>query len=473
MVQSPHGRRRPTPRSFPLGPASVVLIFLGGVAARAAPDVPALPADPALAALLEEAMAVRPELAQAKATARADRERIPQAAAWPDPMLQLGVQNDGFTSWEIGRMGTSFVSFMASQTIPWPGKRALASEIARLGADQRDPQVTRVRLTVEADVRRAYLDLTLARDRLRLLDRLEAIWRKAEAIARTRYETGSAAQSDVLRAQLELNRTRQRRWALEAAASTALEALNRLRAHPLDEPFEPQTALGELPLVEPSNPTLGLAFATEHSPELASARLATIWGEQTVALLEKDFVPNLNLNAAIMLRGALPPMWQLGVGGTLPVFAGAKQSRAVAEGRLRLEALRRAAESLDELVRLRVRQRQTAMAATKALVDSYRSGLLVLSEATAESTLAQYQVGRVTFASVLEANAGFIADEEGLLQALAQAHRLQISAAEVTLAAPGATDATMATSDVAAPSSLSMRSPPSSTAAGAGSPSEM
>ena len=55
------------------------------------------------------------------------------------------------------------------------------------------------------------------------------------------------------------------------------------------------------------------------------------------------------------------------------------------------------------------------------------------SQASADSTLAQYRVGKVTFASVLEANAGLINDEEGCLLALAAAQRIAIAEAEVTL----------------------------------------
>ena len=57
------------------------------------------------------------------------------------------------------------------------------------------------------------------------------------------------------------------------------------------------------------------------------------------------------------------------------------------------------------------------------------------SRATADSTLAQYRVGKVTFASVLEANAGYINDEESFLAAVADAQRIAIAAAEVSLEA--------------------------------------
>ena len=78
----------------------------------------------------------------------------------------------------------------------------------------------------------------------------------------------------------------------------------------------------------------------------------------------------------------------------------------------------------------------------------YRSGLLVQSEATVSSTMAQYGVGRVTFASVLEALTGYVNDFNGFLESLASAHRLAIAQREVSLdppsfAAPGMGSAPM------------------------------
>jgi hypothetical protein len=69
-------------------------------------------------------------------------------------------------------------------------------------------------------------------------------------------------------------------------------------------------------------------------------------------------------------------------------------------------------------------------------VELYEHGLLVQSQATTESTLAQYEVGKVSFASVLEATAGLIADREGFLESVASAHRVLIAQAERSLEAP-------------------------------------
>ena len=434
---------------------------------------PQLPTDPVLASLIEESLAALPELAQARATANAERERVPQAGALPDPMLQLGVQNDGFTSWQVGKMETSWYSVMASQTFPWPGKRRLRSDVAELAAGRADQSTARVRLSTEANVRRAYLTLLLARGRLALLDRLEAISQKSITVTRARYEAGSGAQSDVLRAQLELNRIKQRRWGIQTQADTAKQALNRLRGHPPDEPIATVVNLVDLPPPLLQDQAFAIEDALERSPELAAARLGVAESERSRSLARKSYLPDVTVSAGVMPRGGdFPPMWLVSVGGTLPIFAGSKQSRAVAESEARAAASTGNVQALEQVLRLRASQRVTALRATLETIRLYRDGLLVQSDATAESTRAQYEVGNVTFASVLEANAGLIADEDGYLQVLLQAQALAIDAAEVSLAGPDLQGASVgvvavpgaAAMDLSTPSSRPGPTAPSSVA---------
>jgi outer membrane protein, heavy metal efflux system len=421
--------------------AIALLLLLTPIApAQARPDggtSVALPADPLLAQLIEQSLAARPELRQAEATARAERERVPQAGALPDPVLSLGIQNDGFSTINVGRMETSFYQVMLSQGLPWPGKRGLREDVARLSADATSAGLARARLTTEADVRRAYLDLLVARDRLGLLDRLQQIWQTSAGIARVRYEAGDGAQSDVLRAQLELNRLRQRRWALEAQERAGVQTLNRLRGYPVDEPIETTSSVPKLGVPELPSPEAALADSLERSPELAQARLEASRAAKSVALAERERYPDFGIQAGVMPRGQLEPMWLAGVSVGLPVWSSRKQGRAVAESRARAEAGTRGAEAVEQVLRLRVAERHSAYTALLDTIRLFREGLLVQSRATADSTLAQYRVGKVTFASVLEANAGYVGDEDAFLSTLADAQRVAIAAAEVSLEPAG------------------------------------
>jgi outer membrane protein TolC len=393
--------------------------------------------DPVLAGLIEESLARRPELRQAEALVAAERERVPQAGAFQDPVLTLGLQNDGFNGLQIGKMETSYWQVMVTQPITWPGKRGLRSDVAGSGVRLAEASAARAHLTAEADARRAYLDLLLVRDRLGLLTRLEALWLKAEGLARSRYETGEGAQSDVLRAQLERNRLRQRRWALLAEERTRVQAVNRLRAHPLDEPFPTTASVAAQALPELPAATAALADAEARSPELLQARIQAERSAQQVAVARRDRYPDLALTAAIMPRGSLDPMWAAGISMTLPIFSWSKQSRAVAEGEARATAGQGGAETVLQVLHLRVQGRLAQLANLIESATLYREGLIVQSQATADSTLSQYRVGRVTFASVLEAIAGVIGDEDGYLQTVAEARRVAIAAAEVSLEPAG------------------------------------
>jgi outer membrane protein TolC len=417
-------------------PRALTLLLLAAAPAAALSPPPAAD-DPVLAGLIEESIAARPELKGARERARAERERIPQASTLPDPVLTLGLQNDGFGELMIGKMESSYYQVMLSQGIPWPGKLGLRSDAARLAAEQADAATQRALLGTEADVRRGYLALLVIRDRQALLGQLEAIWKDSAAVARARYESGEGAQSDVLRAQLELNRLKQRRWALQSDERTTLGALNRIRGRPLDEPIPTSASVRDLPLPALREPEAAVAEALAGSPELRQARLDAALAENGVAQARRGLIPDVTLSAAIMPRGSLDPMWQAGVSFNLPVWAWRKQSRAVEENRARAAAGAFGATAIEAQLRQSVLERRTALEALLETVKLYRDGLLVQSQATAESTLAQYRVGRVTFASVLDANAGYVADQEGLLFALADAIGLGISDREVSLTTGG------------------------------------
>jgi outer membrane protein, heavy metal efflux system len=417
--------------------AAVVLCLLSvSLPGRAQTAQPVLPADGTLTRLIAESLAARPELAGARAVAHANQERVAQAGALPDPMLQIGIQNDGFRSIQIGRMDTSFISFMASQTFPWPGKLGLREDAAKLGANQNLKAVARVQLSTEADVRRAYLDLVLVRDRLVLLEQLDLIWRRSQGVAQARYATGGGPQSDVLRAQLELGRIELRHFALQAREQGRVQTLNRLRARPLGEAIDTSaTHVRDLAALAPLESMFSARQALTRSPELAAARLGTARANNALSLAGKTYYPDLTVSAGIMYRGELPPMWLATVAGPVPLFAGSKQNRAVAENEAWLSAAKNEVSALEQVLRLRSEERRVVFSALRLSVDLYLRALLVESAATAESALAQYSVGKASFASVLEANAGYVADQEAYLESVAAAHRLLIAEVEVSLAA--------------------------------------
>ena len=391
---------------------------------------PASAEDGELRALVQQALEARPELAQATAALRAAKERVPQAEAWPEPMFSVGVQNDGFRKWQVGTMETSWVSFMASQTFPFPGKNDLRAEVARSDVHLSELVAERVRLSTIAEVRRGYLALQLVRARRVLLEKLIALNTRLVEVARLRSESGAGSQAEVLRAQVELSRVGQRRFLLESEERQQVQSLNRLRHQPLDTAIQTPGPLDTLPTLLSEEETL--AVSREHSPELLAARAGITRADASGALARRSYFPDVAVSAGVMVRGPLEPMWAVSVGLPLPVFAGARQSRALAQADAEKEASSRGVEAVEQLLALRAHQRVESMKALSAVWKSFQEGLLAQADAAAESTAAQFATGRATFAAVLDANAVSISETDASLQVLAEGWRLVIAQDELS-----------------------------------------
>ena len=173
--------------------------------------------------------------------------------------------------------------------------------------------------------------------------------------------------------------------------------------------------------------------AEGRSPEVLLSVLGVEQAGRRLELARKEKLPDFAVTAAIMPRGGLEPMWQVGISVGLPIFAGSKQNRAVDESAHRQIGEAQGAEALRQILRLRTHERLTKLLALNRTNQQYRSQVLVLSAAAARSTLSQYEVGRVPFASALEALSGYITDRVSYLGSIADAQLIAIAQKEVSL----------------------------------------
>jgi hypothetical protein len=131
--------------------------------------------------------------------------------------------------------------------------------------------------------------------------------------------------------------------------------------------------------------------------------------------------------------GKYDPMWQAGLSFSIPVWSGSKTASVVTESRLRGAAAESGSQIVRQLLGQRVNERVALLGALLETNRLYRSGLLVQSEATVSSTMLQYQVGRVSFAAVLDALNGYVADVNGFYESVAAAQRVDIAQREISL----------------------------------------
>ena len=194
--------------------------------------------------LVAAALEKNPTLAAAHAKWDAAKQKAPQLRSLDDPMIGVDLERMGTTRPDK----VADAEWMASQKLPWFGKRTPKIRAAVLAAEVTGFEYLEERRRVQAGVEAAYADLWLARESVRLMAAARDVMAQAEKIARARYETGNAQQTDVLRLQVEVARMSNDVVTMDREAAVAQAALNRfLDARPDTPRATPTLELPALP----------------------------------------------------------------------------------------------------------------------------------------------------------------------------------------------------------------------------------
>jgi outer membrane protein, heavy metal efflux system len=167
------------------------------------------------------------------------------------------------------------------------------------------------------------------------------------------------------------------------------------------------------------------------------------------AIAKKNFLPDFVASGGPMYRGGLDPMWQVGVGVTLPVFTASRQRPLLASAQADIRTEESRASSASQELEYRTRERFENLSAALKVARLYEEGVLPVDRLSLESAVASYRTGKVPFVTVLDALNTLYADRSVSLTRLAEAEKWRVSIDEadvqagagMTAAAPAASPA--------------------------------
>ena len=261
----------------------------GSASAPPAPPAPPRLGILSLAELTRAALAENPSIKAVRARWEMMKARIPQVAAWEDPLVGVDFERSGTT-----RPGTfSDAEWMVMQTIPIAGKNRSLARAANAEALGTLEEVRRQQLDVVALARGAYFRLVNANAQLEVNRRNETLLGQFLEISRAKFEVGAQTQANVLIAETDLIRLIEDRKDLERDLSDAQSQLNVLMNRP-----------ARSPLGRPADFTLERADfwpreierkALENRPELQLAEQKLAAGQQKVEVAKREWIPEPQL----------------------------------------------------------------------------------------------------------------------------------------------------------------------------------
>jgi len=350
--------------------------------------------------LVREALAQNPAVQAAEHRVAAQRARIPQARALPDPKFSVGwMGNIQPFSVQDGDP-SSYRGVSAMQEIPYPGKLKLRGAIAgsEVGAEEADAEAVRRRVT--AEVKAAYYEYFFAQKALEITSQNKALLQKLAKIAEARYQVGKGLQQDVLRAQTEISLLDQRLTVLEAQQRTAQARLNALLFR------DPEAALPPAAAFQPAKLDYPLAalyrMAGENDPGLAREQRQIERSHYALALARTDAYPDLDVAYMYQQRPMLPDMHGFTFTVSIPVFYKSKQKQAIREAGEEQAAAERSRDDRRTEVDFALKQQYLAAKASEELMRLYSQAIVPQSSLALESSMAAYQVGNLDFLSLME-----------------------------------------------------------------------
>jgi outer membrane protein, heavy metal efflux system len=369
------------------------------VAPMSATSHASAPAPLALDDVVAEALEHNPDIAAMARSFDQMQARVPQAKAWPEPMLEVGsmgnilpfsVQTDDPSSARV---------ITVTQEVMWPGKLSLMGKMAGAEAEAEWWAYEQMRRMVVADVKTAYFDLAYLTRAVEVVSKNKVLMERVAKIAEARYALGKGMQQDVLKAQLEITRMFGMLEMLEQRKASTEARLNILLYRDTESP------LGRPARLEPRafDYTLeGLKEIALTSPILRQQRSKIDKEQYALRLAEKQYYPDMSVSYTYQNRPMMPEMHGLMVGVKLPLYFWQKQRPAVAEAAAGAAAERKRLESAQALLSFKIKDAYLMATTSRKLASLYATATIPKAAETLESGIAGYENGTVDFLMLLD-----------------------------------------------------------------------
>nr|AGF93393.1 outer membrane efflux protein [uncultured organism] len=264
-----------------------------------------------------------------------------------------------------GPQGNYSTSISINQPLYAGGRIRLGVDQAEQGKELTKIQSEQKESEILFQIIQSFYNLLMAEDRVQIeKDALELV-QEHKRIARSSFEAGTAIKTDVLKAEIEESKARQRLLEAQNQLSLARERLGNLIG--IEEQFSISPPQQE--------PELELEFknlleqALNNRPEFQSLQMNQKLTKTKLELEEKSFYPSFYLNGNYSQQGSdFSPgegSWTLTISGSMSLYQGGKSSRKQSKIKKQLQQLKQQQSSLKQNIKLEVRQKIMAIEENK------------------------------------------------------------------------------------------------------------
>jgi cobalt-zinc-cadmium efflux system outer membrane protein len=358
------------------------------------------------------ALANSPVVEKAAAEVRALRGKWIQAGLYPNPVL-------GYAGDEMGDAGTAGKQGgFVQQEIVTAGKLGARREVAAREIEQSEQRLAAQNLRVLTDVRAAYFDVLLAQERIKVTRHIAGLSESASETVARLLEARQATRVDLLQAQVETETSSVQSLRAQNEIVGAQRRLAAVIGMPYRTTITVAGELGAPPAV--SDWDTVCRDLLQYSPERAAALIAVQRARSNLKQACAESRPNIDLSTTVQkdnVNGSTLTSVQVGL--AIPIFNRNQGAIQQAEAEITAADRDAARVELDLQQRLAVVYQRLVDAQLQA--SRYKDVILPKSEESLQLVTKGYEVGEISYLSLLTAQRTYFQTSLQYLDAMREA----------------------------------------------------
>lgn len=360
-----------------------------------------------LARLIEEGLTNNQDIKSLEFQVKSLREEISVAGSLNDPRVGIALLNIPTDHFRFDQEPMTQKQIFIAQKIPWFGKLNLQSQKAAMKVIRQEAILKAKRLELAREIATAYYELSFIASGQKVNEKLIKMLTQLLRVSETRYASGQGLQQDVLQAQVELSKLLDEQITLGKKHRTLEDRINSLLNR---ESFIPVIPSESLPypdsvLEMDELQTQALKMNPWLKVKQAEIELANV----EIELARKDYWPDLDFKVAYGQREEdsndrdLPDFLSTSVVMNIPLWKNTRQDKKLEATKLSHQA---ALQSYQNLANGLPHKIDALVSDIRNIRKNYRlitDALMVQAELWARSSLSAYEVGKVEFSTMINA----------------------------------------------------------------------
>ncbi len=361
-----------------------------------------------LDSLITYAIQVSPKINLLHSKMNVTSSKIEQGTNLPDPMLTLGLVNMPTNSFSFTQEPMTGKTIGLTQAFPFPGGLSAKSDVIAMDTLIVEQEIEDYKNEIRKNVSTLYFNLQLVREEKVLAKESKELLKQISEVVKSKYEVSETSLQNIIQVEVQITRVQDGIESLIGKENGIIAELNALLLR------ESNSSIETVEILQPTFNSYSsnslIKAANEYRPFLKGIQLS----EQKSKLMENsadyNYYPNFQVGMQYTQRDYSATTGQnwndffsVVVGITLPLGYGSKYSSQVEEAQyLQMLYKDQYSSSIQTLNQSfgKIVAKLDELQSRDMLIDK---SLLPQAEQALEASLADYQVGRIDFVNVINA----------------------------------------------------------------------